>query len=333
MTTAVQSSVLEPDRADGPRVTSAEQADPHPYRSGLGRRCDRLRRCSRVVLLGDRVAAHAPVERFGRALGRARERVLRPAPDDRLERHHRRRDRGVQHAAGDRRWPRSSSAFSALRRRFREAAFLTLALVVEITVFLSVTFVVAPASARRRAGSTRRRRRRASRRATPRPRRCCSSASRSSSCAARATVGRGSRAALLALLVVRPPSASPACTAGCITRPTCSSGALFGLACLRRRRRCASRRAHELERDRRRSERALDRADRRSRPRAANSDRSLPASGLDADAAVEVVVEVPVERRREVGVDRDDVDLLVEASSTGRSGSRSRCSRAGRRPS
>ena len=70
-------------------------------------------------------------------------------------------------------------AFLAFRRRWREAVFLTIALVLEITVFLSVNFVVnrpRPAVP----DSTRLRRRRASRRDTPRPRSSCSWASRSS---------------------------------------------------------------------------------------------------------------------------------------------------------
>src|SRR5580704_9385808 len=43
----------------------------------------------------------------------------------------------------------------------------------------------------------------------------------------------------------------------------------------------------------------------------------LPAAGLDADAAVQVLVEVGVERAHEIGIEGDEVDLLVPRDRSG----------------
>ena len=112
------------------------------------------------VLLGIGPAAHARARRNRGAMGRARQRVLRSPPHGHVERHHARRDGCVQHACPSS-WPPRWSWVPRTPAPLAEASFLTLALLLEITVFLSVTFVVA----RPRpdvAGSTRRRRPRAS---------------------------------------------------------------------------------------------------------------------------------------------------------------------------
>ena len=171
---AAAGSLLDPDSSQPAEpaevVAVPARADPAAHRVRGSHRCS----------VGDRIPADASVEQHGRPLGRTRERVLRAV---------------TVRLAGTRSLGVATSSMNTvpvivvaalltgilvLRRRIREAAFLVAALVVEITVFLSVTFVVArprPSVPR----LTRRRRRRASPPVIPPRRPCCSSAAQSSS--------------------------------------------------------------------------------------------------------------------------------------------------------
>jgi undecaprenyl-diphosphatase len=140
VTTAVEPSVLHPIGSPAP-VDRAPARDIHPFRTGL------------VIAALGYVALTAVLLGIGWLLvhpldgsvGRWDEHV-----NEYLARH--RTDRwngitGVATAAFNTLPVIAAAAvvvgFLSLRRRWREAAFLTVALVVEITVFLSVTFVVA----------------------------------------------------------------------------------------------------------------------------------------------------------------------------------------------
>ena len=291
-------------RAPGRRAgTRRPRPTRSPLRAGLGSRRAQLPASSpRPARSSGWLLTH-PAERLGRPLGRARERVPRPPADGRLERHHRGRHRVVQHAPGDARGGASSSVSWRWRRRWQRGRVPDLALLIEITVFLSVTFVVGAASP---------------------------DVVRLNSTPATSSFPSGHTAAATVLFV------GIAVIVMCCTRNAWAAGRELDCSPVRRSqrrirsrvprpappdrrgRRCAvrsrvprRRRRWSFERPRHgsdyldvaledggdASERALDRAHRRL-DHALHERALLQRSGVQADAAVEVVVEVTVEHAR-----------------------------------
>jgi membrane-associated phospholipid phosphatase len=140
MTTVVESSVLRPVAAPA-QVDRAQSAEPQPFRAGLVVVVIGYALLTVVLLVVGWLLTHP----LNGSVGRWDEHV-----NEYLARH---RTDGWNHVTGV-----VTASFNtlpvilaaavvggllAMRRRWREAAFLAIALVVEISVFLSVTFVVA----------------------------------------------------------------------------------------------------------------------------------------------------------------------------------------------